>query len=137
MKCVTAMWIVFALTLALNGCMRDPVSEQELIGTYRAELPDGATESLELLATGECIQAIRLQDGVVYDARGTWKFDQKKGRLYLNGTRQALTASKKLKPHLSEPPSDATLGTPVYRRLGGIAIMLHEGIDYHKEARAP
>lgn len=130
------MWIVFALALVLNGCMLDHITEKEVMGLYRAELPDGVTESLELLPNGECIQAIRLRAGAVYEAHGTWKLDEKRGRLYLKGTRQALTPAKELNPNLSAPPSEATLGTPVYRRLGGVAIMLHEGIDYHKEASA-
>jgi hypothetical protein len=137
MKGSSKMWIVFVLALFLNGCMADRISEKEIAGRYRAELPDGATESLELLPGGECRQTIRLRTGPVYDARGTWRFDEKKGRLHLKGIRQALTPAKELNPRVSESPTDTTLGTPVSRRLGGgITIMLHEGIYYYREATA-
>lgn len=133
MKEAAILCLILGSTLSVCGCKLESVSQRDLIGKYRAELPDG-TELLELLPDGDCIQIIKLSGGQVYEAHGTWKFDEGKGRLYLKGTRQALTASKEPNPRIADPPSGATLGTPVYRRLNGkIAIMLHEGIDYHKD----
>jgi hypothetical protein len=49
----------------LGGCMFKQIREQDIIGKYQADLPDGGTVSLELLPQGECIQIIRLKNGAI------------------------------------------------------------------------
>jgi len=125
--------IALALALVVSGCMFHKVHERDLLGKYRANLPGGGTEILELLTQGECVQEIRLPDGTTYTARGTWKYLADSKYLQLRGTRKALTPTRELNPKLADAPSADVLATPVSRSLSGdVTIMLHEGIDYEK-----
>jgi len=68
--------IFLAAAFMLGGCHFGYYKgeESKLVGTYRAELPDGGTETLELLPDGSCVQEIRLAGGETYLAYGTWKY---------------------------------------------------------------
>jgi hypothetical protein len=119
---------------ALSGCGFQTIDEQELLGQYRADLPGEGTETLELLPKGECRQAISLINGVAYNARGTWKYNRDRKRLFLTGLRESLTPTGELNPHLADEPNQDVLATPVSRNLsGGITIMLNEDIDFQKQ----
>ena len=125
--------IAVAVALAVSGCMFEKVSEKDLIGKYRADLPGGGTEILELLSKGECAQEIRLPDSTNYKARGTWKYLPDSKYLQVRGIRAALTPTRELNPKLAEAPSDEVLATPISRSVtGSLTIMLHEGVDYRK-----
>lgn len=125
--------VVFAVAWSLVGCVFQKINEQDMLGQYRANLPGGGSETLDLLPHGKCAQEIRLTGGEVYNAEGTWTYDNARKRLFLTGTRQSLTPESKLNPDLAAAPSELMLSTPVSRGLAGsIYIMLHEGIDYRK-----
>ena len=127
--------VIIAVTVALvvSGCMFQKVSEQDLIGKYRADLPSGGTEILELLPKGDCAQEIRLPDGTSYEARGTWKYLPDSKYLQVRGIREALTPTRELNPKLSDAPRDEVVATPISRSVSGrLTIMLHEGVDYRK-----
>lgn len=125
------------VAILLCGCSPKAIMNSDLIGSYRATLPNDNSEMLELLADGNCSQEIII-NGIKYDARGTWKFDDKLKRLYIKGIRSALTPTETINPDISSPPSDATLGTPVSRTLAGkIVIMLSENINYEKVKSEP
>lgn len=133
MKTLIAI-VAVALVLPVTGCMFQSVREQDLIGKYRAELPGGGTEQLELLPKGECTQEIRLPNGTTYSARGTWKYLPDSKYLQVRGIRAALTPTSELNPKLADLPSDEVLATPISRSLSGnITIMLHEGLAYRKQ----
>jgi len=132
MKTLSAS-IAVAVALVVSGCMFQKVSERDLIGKYRADLPGGGIEILELLAKGECTQEIGLPNGTNYKARGTWKYLPDSKYLQVRGIRAALTPTRELNPKLSDAPSDEVLATPISRSVsGGLKIMLHEGVDYRK-----
>lgn len=108
--------------------------ERDLVGRYRADLPDGAVEFLELFPKGECVQEIRLKDGTAYNVRGRWDFSVDSDYLTLRGTRLALSPYGKLNPDIATIPSGTTGSLPVSRAITGrVSIMLHEGIDYRKQ----
>lgn len=127
--------LIFALAFGylLSGCMLRRTHEQDLIGTYRADLPNDAVEFLELRPKGECIQEIRLKDGTRYKAQGQWWYFEDTKYLNLKGTRLALTPTRELNPDVAQMLSGITGALPVSRSLTGkVTIMLHEGIDYRK-----
>lgn len=125
--------IALATALLVTGCMFKKVTEQDLIGKYRAELPGGGSEVLELLSEGACAQEIRLPDGTSYKARGTWKYLPDSKYLQVRGIRAALTPTHELNPKLADAPSEEVLATPISRSgTGNLTIMLHEGVDYRK-----
>jgi hypothetical protein len=129
------MIAVIALVLGVlaSGCMLKEVTERDLIGKYRAELPGGGVENLELLSGGDCTQEIRLPDGMSYKARGTWKYLPASKYLHVRGVRAALTPTREVNPKLADPPSDELFATPVSRSMSGsLTIMLHEGVDYRR-----
>ena len=126
--------VAVALGCLLSGCMFKHVSEQDLLGKYQADLPDGTVEILELLPKGVCVQEIRLKDGASYKAEGDWKYDVERGRIFLRGIRQALTPPGVPNPDIAQPPDEVPLATPVSRTLmGAVTIMMHVGIDYQKQ----
>ncbi len=127
--------IIIAVTaaLALAGCMFQKINEQDMLGKYRAELPGGGTDTLELLAQGECRQEIHLANGNSYNANGTWKYFDDTRYLQIRGIRESLTPEREINPNLAAPPAEQLLATPASRGLlGDIVIMLHEGIDYRR-----
>ena len=124
------------LALMLVGCMFQKINEQDLFGSYRADLPGGGMESLELLPEGNCKQEIHLPDGKTYDAQGTWKFCPETKYLQVRGIRQSLTPEGQINPDVGAAPGKEVFATPVYRSLsGGMEIMLHEGIDYRRQKK--
>jgi hypothetical protein len=127
------LFIAVTLVLAVSSCMSREIRTQDLLGKYRADLPDGAVEFLDLLPQGECAQEIRLKGGVSYSARGKWRYDQKLKCLYLEGTRIALTPAGQINPDLGRILEGNTGALSVSRSaLGKVTIMLNEGIDYRK-----
>ena len=127
------LFIASTLALVASGCMFQEISEHDLLGKYRADLPDGAIEFLELLPKNECVQEIRLKSGVHYSAQGRWRYDTKLKCLYLEGTRIALAPTREINPDIGQILTGNTGALSVSRSvLGKIAIMLHEDIDYRK-----
>lgn len=124
------------LALVLVGCMFQKINEQDLYGSYRADLPGGGTESLELLPEGNCKQEIRLPDGETYNSQGTWKFFPDTKYLQVRGIRQSLTPEGQINPDIAAAPGKEVFATPVYRSLSGaMEIMLHEDINYRKQKK--
>lgn len=128
------LFIAAALVFAASGCMFGKTEESDLLGKYRADLPDGAVEFLELRPKGECVQEIRLKTGVTHSAHGKWRYDQKLKCLYLEGTRIALTPAGQINPDLAKIPQGTTGALSVSRSVfGEVTILLYEGIDYRKQ----
>jgi hypothetical protein len=117
----------------LAGCIFTRITDQDVFGRYLAKLPEGGTESLELLPKGECTQVIRLKNGTTYEAHGSWQYELNKRRLYLKGLRVSLTAAEELNPALAQSPSMA-IGTSVSRSIwGAVRINLSQNIYYEKQ----
>jgi hypothetical protein len=128
------LFIAAASVLFASGCVFQKTDEQDLLGKYRADLPDGAVEFLELLSKGACVQEIRLKSGASYSARGRWRYDPKLKCLYLEGTRIALTPTRKINADIGQILPGNTGALSVSRSaLGSVTITLHEGIDYRKQ----
>ena len=118
------------LLFAFVGCA--PRQNEDLLGTYLAELPSGE-ETLHLLPGGVCEQQIRLSSGMNFSAHGHWKFDPSRSRLSLVGTRVSLNGFGRMNPSIAEIPSGGTGSLPVGRRIfGGIEIGTRDGILYRK-----
>ena len=114
--------------------MLRPIHDQDLVGSYQANLPDGAVELLELKPNGECVQEIRLNDGTAYRVRGQWWYNEGLRFLSLKGTRVALTPTLKLNPNVSQIPAGITGALPVSRTLkGDVIIGLIIGVDYRRQ----
>ncbi len=130
---IIILTIVATLGFITSGCMFKSVSEQDLIGKYQADLPDGGTETLELLAGGDCIQEIRLHSGVFHSARGKWRYEPSVACIYLDGTRQSLTPERKTNPDMAR--IDAITGAPSVSRtiFGTVTIGSSESIYYKKQ----
>jgi len=125
--------IVITVALALPSCIFQRINRQDVIGKYRADLPEGGTETLELFPDGKCEQEIHFPYGTTYKVLGTWRFSSETKYLQIQGIRQSLTREGKLNPNLATAPNEEVLATPVSRSLSGdMAIMLYEGIDYRK-----
>jgi hypothetical protein len=118
-----------ALGFLTSGCMFRSVSEHDLIGKYRADLPDGGVETLELLPGGDCVQEIRLHSGLSYSARGKWRYDESVTCVYLDGTRQALTPDHKINPDMAR--IDTVTAAPSVSRtiFGTVTIGSSEGFQ--------
>jgi hypothetical protein len=133
MKNFIALLVVVA-TCLLAGCFFRAIQEADVVGEYQASLPDGGTETLELVEAGKCTQVIRLKTGEVYEAVGTWKLSPQRGRPYLifKGIRSTLTGFEKINPKIAEPPY-AVVGkdvTPSWT--GKPMINFTEGTYYRK-----
>lgn len=136
MASMKSLFFVLALSVGtlLLGCMSREIHEQDLVGKYRANLPGDTVEFLELRPSGECVQEIRLKDGVSRTAHGKWRYDSKLKCLYLEGTRIALTPEGKINPDIERILPGNTGALSVSRSvLGRVTIMLNESVDYEKQ----
>jgi hypothetical protein len=125
--------VIITLSLLAGGCMFREISAKDLTGRYRADLPEGAVEFLELLPHGECVQEIRLRNGVAYSARGRWSYNPTTRYLTLQGTREALTPTEEINPNLDTIPGGFTGSLPVFRSVSSeIVIMFSEYRNYRK-----
>ena len=125
---------IASFSCIFNGCVLRRVHEEDLVGKYQADLPDGTVEWLNLLPEGECFQQIRLIDGSIYKARGRWRYFESTKYLQLQGTRVALTATRARNPNIAQISPGITGALPVSRTLlGEVTIMLNVGIDYRKQ----
>lgn len=133
MKSASKMYFAATLGIFLNGCVLGGVTEPELIGKYHADLPEGGSESLQLMPGGKCAQIIRLESGAIYEAQGSWKYDADRSRLFLTGIRQSVSRGQ-INPQIAQTPSSVTIGTRVSRTATGTVIFyLTEDIYYHKQ----
>ena len=112
--------------------MDRPITERDLIGKYRVNLPQGAVEFLELLSNGECVQEIYLSDGTMYKARGEWRYENNLKSLSLEGTRMPLKTTTELDPDMAIIHSGNTGWLSVSRSLFG-KIQLCFGEDIYCE----
>lgn len=133
MRAYLVATMIAAAPFMVCGCGIEPIEENELVGEYKAELPDGGTELLNLLRDGKCVQVIQLKSGATYEAHGSWKYDQSRGRILLKGIRQSV-AMGKINPQISQSPSSITIGTRVSRTpTGTVIIYLTEDTYYRKK----
>lgn len=128
--------VIFA-TLWSAGCWFQGIRDSELVGRYGVMLPEGAYETLELLAGGVSMQEIRLKGGAVYSARGRWTYDDQKKYLSLTGTRIAVTLTGELNPEVSQmPPPASASSRPVGRTIAGeLYITLSHNGSLHYERK--
>lgn len=141
---VLAVLILFGLlellNFALTGPVLKPITREELIGKYEAQLPDGGKETLDLLPDGVCKQQIILRNGVNYYAVGQWNHDKVQFQntwddyLTLKKIRISLSIfGNTINPHISEEPTDENKCPLVARTLmGNIRIGSEKGIYYRK-----
>ena len=123
------------LTAALfGGCTFKRVSEQELVGKYQVDLPDGGIESLELLRGGECTQVIHLKNGPIYEAHGTWEYDENRRHVLFRGLRAALTGTHELNPVIANI-LPGVIGTDVFRTVTGNPIIYLTEDTYYRKVR--
>ena len=128
----TAVLLLMLTAALFGGCTFRRVSEQELLGKYQVDLPDGGIESLELLSGGDCIQIIRLKGGTIYEARGTWEYNETKRHLLFRGLRGALASSHEINPGVANI-LPGVVGTDVFRTATGNPIIyLSEDLYYRK-----
>jgi hypothetical protein len=112
--------VVTAFAAVFGSCTYKPVPESELIGDWRAELPDAGFETLE-------IQKVQLRDGKTYTAEGSWEYlPPNKHHLYLRGLPDSLGSGDGVAPKL--------FGLDVYRTLfGAPRLYLSESTYYRKQ----
>jgi hypothetical protein len=121
------------VTVSLSpGCVYKRVPTSELPGEYRVSLPDGGSETLRLLPSGECSQVIQLKNGQVYSANGIWEYDEARRRILFRGLRETMTATHELNPNIASIPP-GVWGTDVLRSVfGNPLIYFNEGRYYSK-----
>jgi hypothetical protein len=136
------VWLVVVALISLvvgfhiHGCTRarSAMEYRMLVGTYRATLPDGAVEFLELKTSGECSQEVQLRDGRVFRAQGQWWYNDVLNYVFLRGPRIAPSPMHKLNPGISEVPNGITAALPVlYTTSGDVVLKLSVTIDFRKE----
>jgi hypothetical protein len=119
--------LLAAFAAVCGSCIYKPVPESELLGDWRAELPDGGFETLKMLPAGRCMQQVHLRDGKTYSAEGSWEYlPPNNHHLYLRGLRDSLGSGDDASPKL--------FGLDVYRTLfGAPRIYLSESTYYCKQ----
>jgi hypothetical protein len=128
--CVLLAATTFACLL--TGCMFKHVSDEELIGKYSADLPDGGTESLELVRGGECIQIIRSKSGPVYEAHGTWKYNAGDRHILFRGIRDSVTETHEINPKIAEIPPGG-VSTDLFRTWTGTPVIYLTEDSYYRK----
>lgn len=123
---------VTAFACLVTGCMFKHVNEDELIGKYMVDLPDGGMESLDLLEGGKCIQIIRLKSGAVYEAHGTWEYNANDRHVLFRGIRDSLTSAHEINANISEIRA-GVFGTDVFRTWTGTPVIYLTEDKYYRK----
>jgi hypothetical protein len=100
------LFVALVATCLLAGCFSKAIHESDFIGRYEATLPGSGTETLELVEGGKCKQVVRLCNGTVYEAVGTWELWSHHGspHLLFKGIRATVTGFKELNPNITDAP---------------------------------
>ncbi len=136
--------VILAIVTGFGGCILWPVNKKDVIGVYQAVLqdgtpglPDGGSEILELKPDGSCIQQVRLKDGRVFSAQGTWEWGSVRSFLYRTVITigiYSVVDGEKIDPDFEKIREKLVRNLSVGRTLTGRIILgSDEGSHYEKK----